>query len=215
MNKTTQSAFCILHSAFCITFAALPALAQDYIDVPRGSFIDTGFKPDSNTRVVMDVTVQNAFEYWFGAWDGNWNDRAFAAGNDFVNVYTGYGSGNQCGGSGARVANGRHTLDYSNGVFRVDGNVHTTRTGTFEKLKNNLYLFAQNRALSNAFDMSEVLAAITHSSINAINSIIPPMITKPDTSSLLPAAITRLGMMAINKNNTFLMIYYLCLTSQI
>ena len=143
MNKTTRSALCIAHCALCIIFASVPTMAQDYIDVARGSFIDTGFKPDSNTRVVMEVTVQNQFEYWFGAWDVSWNNGAFAVGNDSANVYTGYGS--QGGGSGARVANGRHTLDYSNGVFRVDGSVHTTRTGSFGALNHNLYLFAQNR----------------------------------------------------------------------
>ena len=145
MDKTTRSALCILHSAFCIVLAALPAVAQveSYIDAPKGAYIDTGFKPDSNTRVVMDVDVQGAGEYWFGMWNVDYNNGAFAVGNDVNNVYTGYG--NQGGGNGQRVSNGRHTLDYSNGVFRVDGNVHTTRTGTFGPLNYNLYLFAQNR----------------------------------------------------------------------
>ena len=147
MKKTTRSAFCILHSAFCISLAVLPAAAQQvesYIDVPRDSYIDTGFKPDSNTRVMMDVDVQSSGEYWFGAWDVNWNDDAFAVCNDGIQrVYVAYGD--QGGGSGGVVANGRHLLDYSNGVFRVDGTVHTTRTGTFGPLNNNLYIFAQNR----------------------------------------------------------------------
>ena len=154
MNKTTRSAlcivhstFCILHSAFCILLAAQPAAAQQaesYIDAPKGAYIDTGFKPDSNTRVVMDVDVQGAGEYWFGMWNVGYNNGAFAVGNDGNNVYTGYG--NQGGGNGQRVSNGRHTLDYSNGVFKVDGTVHTTRTGTFGPLNYNLYLFAQNRS---------------------------------------------------------------------
>ena len=127
---------------------AVPASAQqaDYIDAPKGAYIDTGFKPDSNTRVVMDVDVQGAGEYWFGTWNVAWNNGAFALGNDGGNVYVAYGSGGQCGGSGAVVPTGRHVLDYSNGVFRVDGNVHTTRTGTFGPLNYNLYLFAQNRS---------------------------------------------------------------------
>ena len=141
MKKTSLSAALTA----TIALVAVPAMALDYIDVPRGTFIDTGFKPDSNTRVVMDVTVQNTFEYWFGAWNVAWDNGAFAVCNDGGNVYVAYGSGNQCGGSGRLVPGGRHVLDYSNGVFRIDGNVHTTRTGTFGALNHNLYLFAQNR----------------------------------------------------------------------
>ena len=151
--------------AFALALTAISATAQQatpFIDVPKGAYIDTGFKPDSNTRVVMEVTVQNASEYWFGAWNVAWDNGAFAAGNDFSNVYVAYGSGNQCGGSGQRVANGRHVLDYSNGVFRVDGNVHTTRTGTFGKLNHNLYLFAQNRG-GNAFARGDQGAIRCHS----------------------------------------------------
>ena len=150
MNKTTRSALCILHCAFCIVLAALPAVAQveSYFDAPKGAYIDTGFKPDSNTRVVMDVDVQGGGEYWFGAWNVAWNNGAFAVGNDGNEVYIGYGSGSSCGGTGngSRVTNGRHTIDFDKGVFKVDGTVHTTRTGTFGQLNYNLYLFAQNRS---------------------------------------------------------------------
>ena len=134
--------------AAALALATLPAAAQveSYIDAPKGAYIDTGFKPDSNTRVVMDVDVQGAGEYWFGAWNVAWNNGAFAVCNDGGNVYVAYGSGGECGGSGSRVSNGRHTLDYSNGVFRVDGNVHTTRAGSFGQLNYNLYIFAQNRS---------------------------------------------------------------------
>ncbi len=165
MNKTTQSTLCIVnsalrimhsalrivHCALCIALAAQPAAAQQaesYIDAPRGAYIDTGFKPDSNSRVVMDVDVQGGGEYWFGTWNVAWNNGAFAVGNDGNEVYIGYGSGSSCGGTGngSRVTNGRHTIDFDKGVFKVDGTVHTTRTGTFGQLNYNLYLFAQNRS---------------------------------------------------------------------
>ena len=38
--------FCILHSAFCIALSATAQQAAPYTDVPKGAFIDTGFKPD-------------------------------------------------------------------------------------------------------------------------------------------------------------------------
>ena len=144
MKKTSLSAAL----AAALALATLPAAAQveSYIDAPKGAYIDTGFKPDSNTRVVMDVDVQGAGEYWFGAWNVAWNNGAFAVCNDGGNVYVAYGSGDQCGGNGSVVPSGRHTIDFDKGVFKVDGNVHTTRTGTFGQLNYNLYLFAQNRS---------------------------------------------------------------------
>ena len=75
-----------------------------YVTAPCGTYVSTHFKPGSNTHVAMDVKVQGASEYWFGCWDGNWDDRAFALGNDGNSVYCGYGSGNTtCGGSGGRT----------------------------------------------------------------------------------------------------------------
>ena len=117
--------------------------SSGYLDVPKGYYFDTGFKPNQDMRVVMDVTVQGVMEYWFGCWDGNWNDRAFAAGNDERNVYTGFG--NSGGGHGDIIPNGRHTLDYDKGTFKCDGTVHTARSGQTFQLNNSLYLFAQNR----------------------------------------------------------------------
>ena len=65
-------------SVWCMVFGAGAALAADelpaeymqvdHIIAPRGKYVDTGYKPNQNTRVVMDVTVQGAMEYWFGCW---------------------------------------------------------------------------------------------------------------------------------------------------
>ena len=64
--------------------AELPAgyTAVDYIIAPRDSYINTGYEPNQNTRVVMDVTVQGALEYWFGCWTNDYSRGAFALGND-------------------------------------------------------------------------------------------------------------------------------------
>ena len=121
-----------------------------YIDVPNGAYIDTGFKPNQNTRVVMDVTVQDTREYWCGVWDtADWHNRAFAFGNDNTGVYTAFvktGKSNN-GTTGALVANGRHVLDFDKGVFKVDGATHTSRSAGGEVYQwiYPLYLFAQNR----------------------------------------------------------------------
>lgn len=121
-----------------------------YIDAPKNAYIDTGFKPNQNTRVVMDVTVQGAMEYWCGAWDTTlWNSRAFSFCNDGTGVYTAFvktGNANN-GTKGPVVDNGRHVLDFDKGVFKVDGTTHTDRSAGNETYQWNysLYLFAQNR----------------------------------------------------------------------
>ena len=83
------------HIASLVLLAALTAAAQQedpFVDFPKGAFVDTGFKPDSKTRVVMDATVQSDTEYWFGMWSVDWDICAFAAGNDGNGVFTAYGS---------------------------------------------------------------------------------------------------------------------------
>ena len=138
--------------ALAALLSALPAAAQreaPFVDFPKGAFVDTGFKPDSNTRVVMDVTVQSDTEYWFGMWSVDWDFCSFAACNDGNGVFTAYGSANYgnspCGTTGSVVPSGRHVLDFDKGVFKVDGELHTARAGSFGRLGHNLYLFAQNR----------------------------------------------------------------------
>ena len=123
--------------------------SSGYLDVPKGYYFNTGFKPNQDTRVVMDVTVQGAVEYWCGAWDINWNNRTFAFCNDDSGVYTAFvKTGNANNGTiGSVVSNGRHVLDFDKGVFKVDGTTHTDRSADGETYQwiYPLYLFAQNR----------------------------------------------------------------------
>ena len=133
--------------------AELPAgyTAVDHIVAPRGAYVDTGYRPNQNTHVVMDVTVQGLNEYWFGCWDEAYNKGAFALGNDDrLGVY--YAVGNDGGsvksdkGVDGLVSKGRHAVEITPYSFLVDGVewMAKGRQGDF-RLLNNLYLFAQNR----------------------------------------------------------------------
>ena len=135
-----------------------PIYTLQYLDAPVGAYINTDVKPNQDTRVVMDITVQDSSkrEYWFGAWDGNnYQTDAFAVGNDANNVYSAYPD--RGGGNGSVIAKGRHTLDFHQGVLKVttDGATsthtdwHNLQTGrnwdsTFQ-LNNAIWLFVQNR----------------------------------------------------------------------
>ena len=130
--------------------AELPAgyTQLDKIVVPRGAYIDTGYRPNRNSCVEMDVTVQGKGEYWFGCWDTDYNRGAFAFGNDGWGIYAGYGD--QGGTFGSVVTNGRHKVALDRNVVKVDdGETYTWSFnedfGREGELANNLYLFAQNR----------------------------------------------------------------------
>lgn len=128
--------------------AATDPVRLEWVDARKNIYVDTGFKPDQNTCVEMDVTVQNKMEYWFGAWNENYNNGAFCLGNDGDGskneVYVGYG--NQGGGLVKPVvANGRHTVALDAGSVKVDGAVVRTLTPNNFALGYNLFLFAQNR----------------------------------------------------------------------
>ena len=114
-------------------------------------FVNTGVRPTQNTRVVMTVDVQGSHEYWFGCWDSAWNNGAFAMGNDAVGTYVGWG-GDGRGTVMPLVENGLHVLDLSsNGAF-VDGvSVRDGLGSATFGLRQELYLFAQNRCGSPAY----------------------------------------------------------------
>ena len=136
-----------------VPFGGMAALAEEepiiveclYLDVEKGAYIDTGFRPTQNTRVVMDVDVTSNMEYWFGVWDGDYDDRAFAFGNDGKGIYAGYSD--QGGTFGEVVPPGRHLVELDKKEVKVGGEVKNTFKPKIDQfsLKNTLYLFLQNR----------------------------------------------------------------------
>lgn len=133
-----------------IPFAAIPAAAEEvgptfyeFLDVGVGAYIDTGFKPNENTKVVMEVMVRGDIEYWFGAWDIDYCHSAFALGNDSSGVYCGYG--NQGGTSGSLVSPGRHKVELGFIIFKLDNLDTRPFCPEHFSLNSTLYLFAQNR----------------------------------------------------------------------
>lgn len=121
-----------------------PTPTDPYATFSGQQYIMTDFKPDQDTRVVMDVDVANTLEYWFGAWNIAYNTGAFAAGNDNSGVYIGYDG--QGGTLAPLVNNGRHTVEMDKNAWKVDGTAVHTFNYTAFNLNYNLVLFGQNRA---------------------------------------------------------------------
>lgn len=122
----------------------------EYADVVKGVYVDTGFCPDSNTRVVMDVTISdisNGKPYpfrLFAVYTNSYNKGAFCLGNDMKGLFSSFGnSGGTYDDTNTWIPVGRHTVDYDKGVVKMDGTATKTRAGTFV-LDKALYLFLTN-----------------------------------------------------------------------
>ena len=156
LMKMVLSAWCLVLGAEAVAAAGMLRAEGDLpdgyrevasIEVPNGSFVDTLYRPNQNTRVVMDVTVQGEIEYWFGCWTNDYSQGAFGLGNDgSQGVY--FAINNDGGSYSNALANGRHTVEINNWQMLVDDEVWMTKPessqGDFQ-LDRSLYLFAQNR----------------------------------------------------------------------
>ena len=122
----------------------------EYIDVVKGVYLDTGFCPDSNTRVVMDVTVRNITSdkpypfRLFAVYTNSYKNGAFCLGNDQKGLFSSFGnSGGTDHDTATWIPVGRHKVDYNKGVVWVDGIKKKEHIGAFV-LDKALYLFLTN-----------------------------------------------------------------------
>ena len=125
------------------------------IKAAKGAYIDTGFKPTSKTRTVMDFIVGGDLENWFGesgGGTGNWYAQyAYAVGNNPDNLYVGFGNNSGNGGSAAhRPAGWRGKVELNGGVYSAYNHGETAPCATFSvtsadfTAKNTMFLFAHH-----------------------------------------------------------------------
>lgn len=116
----------------------------DYIESSGRQYINTGFKPNQNTRCVMDIeNLSSAQAAFFGA-RANQNAASFTYFS--LSATTGrsdYGSSKQSMSFTNTV--GRYTVDQNKNVCTANGVTATGTANTFQ-LTNNLYLMAVNQA---------------------------------------------------------------------
>lgn len=115
----------------------------EYIESSGTQYIDTGFMPNNNTRVICDTVFGVQASKWlFGARNGNL-DRTF----NFIAISSGYRSDFNTRASGEEITtipSGRFIVDKNSNVTSFDGVVVRTATaGTFQ-CTHNLFLFANN-----------------------------------------------------------------------
>ena len=127
----------------------------EYIESTKGGgqYINTGYKPNNNTRVTMDVRVNGPNETWFGVWDTDYCKGAYSVGNDgrVGGVYVGFGDNGRtdpwkdANDKTVPVTGNRVTVELNKGVATCAGVICRDYSGQTFQLNHSLYLFAQNR----------------------------------------------------------------------
>ena len=111
----------------------------EYIQSSGTQYVDSGFKPNSNTKVVADYYTTSTQGAVIGS-DNSWMNSDFVIEVHFAAFCsTMYGH--------SSVPSGRHVATLDKGVFSLDGETLATMAGTFTG-NYNLTLFALNRSNS-------------------------------------------------------------------
>ena len=114
----------------------------EYIQSSGTQYIDTGFKPNQNTRIKMDCNVigfNSGDAFLFGARIASGN-TAFCLAADDVNTrwFALYGNAVQ---NPTGTCTGKHSIDFNQNVLTLDGKNFTFEKTTFQS-SYNLLLFA-------------------------------------------------------------------------
>lgn len=115
----------------------------EYIQSSGTQYIDTGFRPNQNTRVVADFDL--ATDGQVHTIFGTWNDADI--GQYICLNYTGMPSALYHGNAykvGTTSLIGRHTIDANKGTLYVDGNLEVTCDPAAYSCLYPLYLFTLN-----------------------------------------------------------------------
>lgn len=121
----------------------------EYIQSSGTQWIDTGFKPNHNTRVVADCYLDSAASTMsaFGAWTGTSTNAFIHAGkSDNSACVFFYGTGNT---SISVPKTGRHLIDFNMNEASIDGVSASATTQTFS-CTYSMFLMAYNSAGSAA-----------------------------------------------------------------
>lgn len=117
----------------------------EYIECSGEQYIDTGFAPNQDTRIVVNVQLSGALassEYAFGGRNGYMDSMVFFVfptdGKSFTSYYGSvYASGNV-------EATARNIIDSNKNQIIINGNTVLTHSAQSFQSNYNLYLFAVN-----------------------------------------------------------------------
>lgn len=127
----------------------------EYIESTGTQYIDTGFNPNSNTRVVMDaqhMSINKGAEFYFGARDASLVNGFAIRAQTQTELFTEYGSKYTYPSTDATK---RLTIDFNGATVKI-GDVVVTHSAESFQCNYPLYLFA----LDNAGSAIEITTAL-------------------------------------------------------
>ena len=117
--------------------------AVDYIESSGTQYIDTGFKPNQNTRMTANIDILSTIGYTNvgGARDGNTNQFhiIITPGNYFDARYSSSSKGV------TTTLIGKHNFDFNKNTLIIDDGTYIFTSTTFQS-QYNAYIFAVNNA---------------------------------------------------------------------
>ena len=117
----------------------------EYIQSTGTQYIDVGFKPNQNTRIVLDIdiTAQSNQSAMFGSRNGSASGAFCLWTYNNNNGYQDDFASSQRYPVGG-TSSGRHTIDKNKNVLTVDGSVVNTSSSATFTCSYNVYLFSIN-----------------------------------------------------------------------
>ena len=131
--------------------ASLPAVSLPdgytqlaYVEANGAQYVNTGFQPDNNTRVVCDVAfpVTDLGAWLFGARPGGGQYCFLSYQNEYRSDYANSTDDEKI----SFVPGGRFTVDKNKNVTYINGEVARTAAQATFSCQQNLYLFACNQS---------------------------------------------------------------------
>ena len=111
-----------------------------YIQSSGTQYVDTGFKPNQDTRVLVKLSTSETGSHTvFGA-DFSWTDDGFALGVGFTHY------GKETGTISGLNNESPHEVDFNKNIIFMDGSTVLTMGASTFSVPHNLALFANNRA---------------------------------------------------------------------
>lgn len=111
-----------------------------YIQSSGTQYVDTGFKPNQNSRLLIKLSTSETGSHTvFGA-DLGWTDDGFALGVGFTH------HGKETGTISGLNNGSPHEVDFNKNIISMDGNPVLTMGNSTFSVPHNLALFANNRA---------------------------------------------------------------------
>lgn len=111
-----------------------------YIQSSGTQYVDTGFKPNQNSRLLIKLSTSETGSHTvFGA-DLGWTDDGFALGVGFTHY------GKETGTISGLNNGSPHEVDFNKNIISMDGKPVLTMGNSTFSVPHNLALFANNRA---------------------------------------------------------------------